>query len=64
LIAIVSAEIADSLVARMKRNKYGQNACVIGEVRREPLGIVTMKTGFGYTRIVDMLVGERLPRIC
>jgi hydrogenase expression/formation protein HypE len=33
-------------------------------VKREPQGIVTMRTGFGGTRIVDMLVGEQLPRIC
>lgn len=48
----------------MKQNKYGRNACIIGEVRSEPQGIVAMKTGFGGTRIVDMLAGEQLPRIC
>ena len=64
LIAIVSADIAEKVVARMKRNKYGNNACIIGEVKAEPQGIVAMKTGFGGTRIVDMLVGEQLPRIC
>lgn len=64
LIAIVSADIADKIVERMKRNKYGKNACVIGEIKAEPQGIVAMKTGFGGTRIVDMLVGEQLPRIC
>ena len=64
LIAIVAADIADALVERMRRNKYGQNACIIGEVKSEPQGIVAMKTGFGGTRIVDMLVGEQLPRIC
>ena len=36
----------------------------IGEVKAEPQGIVAMRTGFGGTRIVDMLVGEQLPRIC
>nr|MBA2494856.1 hydrogenase expression/formation protein HypE [Acidobacteriota bacterium] len=64
LMAIVSADIADKIVTRMKQNKYGQNACIIGEVNAEPEGIVAMKTGFGGTRIVDMLVGEQLPRIC
>ncbi len=64
LIAIVSAEIADRLVARMKQNRYGGEACIIGEVKAEPQGIVAMRTGFGGTRIVDMLVGEQLPRIC
>lgn len=64
LIAIVSADIADKIVERMKQNKYGKKACIIGEVKAEPRGIVAMKTGFGGTRIVDMLVGEQLPRIC
>jgi hydrogenase expression/formation protein HypE len=64
LVAIVSAEIADRLVSRMKLNRYGTAACVIGEVKAEPQGIVAMRTGFGGTRIVDMLVGEQLPRIC
>jgi hydrogenase expression/formation protein HypE len=64
LVAVVAADIADRLVARMKGNIYGRGACVIGEVKREPQGIVTMRTGFGGTRIVDMLVGEQLPRIC
>ncbi|HET9533138.1 MAG TPA: hydrogenase expression/formation protein HypE [Blastocatellia bacterium] len=64
LIAIASSEIAEALVARMKRNPYGRNACIIGEVKAEPEGIVAMVTGFGGTRIVDMLAGEQLPRIC
>ena len=64
LIAIVAAEIADRLVARMKLNRNGVGACVIGEVKVEPQGIVSLRTGFGGTRIVDMLVGEQLPRIC
>ncbi len=64
LTAIVSADIADRLVNRMKLNRYGAGACVIGEVKAEPQGIVAMRTGFGGTRIVDMLVGEQLPRIC
>ncbi|MDT7689949.1 MAG: hydrogenase expression/formation protein HypE [Acidobacteriota bacterium] len=64
LIAIVSPEAADPLVARMKEHAYGRDACIIGEVKREPQGIVAMRTGFGGTRIVDMLVGEQLPRIC
>lgn len=64
LLAIVSADIAEQLVARMKENLYGREACIIGEVKAEPQGIVAMVTGFGGTRIVDMLVGEQLPRIC
>lgn len=64
LIAIVSADVAESVVARMRENPYGSNACIIGEVVAEPQGIVAMQTCFGGTRIVDMLVGEQLPRIC
>ncbi|HEV7475729.1 MAG TPA: hydrogenase expression/formation protein HypE [Pyrinomonadaceae bacterium] len=64
LIAIVAPQVADRLLARMKLNRYGGNACIIGEVKAEPQGIVAMRTGFGGTRIVDMLVGEQLPRIC
>ena len=64
LLALVSGEIADSIVARMKENRHGGGACIIGEVKAEPQGIVALQTGFGGTRIVDMLVGEQLPRIC
>jgi hydrogenase expression/formation protein HypE len=64
LIAIVAPEIADRIVARMKLNRHGLGACVIGEVKTEPQGIVALRTDFGGTRIVDMLVGEQLPRIC
>ncbi len=48
----------------MKKNRYGNEACVIGEAKPEPRSIVTMRTDFGGARIVDMLVGEQLPRIC
>jgi len=48
----------------MQTNPLGRDARVIGEVIAEPEGIVSMVTGFGGTRIVDMLAGEQLPRIC
>jgi hydrogenase expression/formation protein HypE len=64
LVALVSNEAAESVLNRMRENPFGRDACIIGEVKREPQGIVTMRTGFGGTRIVDMLVGEQLPRIC
>ncbi len=64
LIAIVSAEIAGAVIARMRENEHGRGACIIGEVKAEPQGIVSLTTGFGGTRIVDMLAGEQLPRIC
>jgi hydrogenase expression/formation protein HypE len=64
LLALVSGEIAEPLVARMRSNPHGVDACIIGEVKTEPHGIVVMVTGFGGARIVDLLVGEQLPRIC
>ncbi|MGQ0542683.1 MAG: hydrogenase expression/formation protein HypE [Blastocatellia bacterium] len=64
IVAIVSSEAADEILARMQKNIYGGGACIIGEVKTEPQGIVSMTTGFGGTRIVDMLAGEQLPRIC
>ena len=64
LIAIVENGVAEQLVERMKENPIGRHAAIIGEVKTEPRGIVAMRTGFGGTRIVDMLVGEQLPRIC
>jgi hydrogenase expression/formation protein HypE len=48
----------------MRAHDYGHDACVIGVVKAEPRGIVAMRTGFGGTRIMDMLVGKQLPRIC
>jgi hydrogenase expression/formation protein HypE len=64
LVAVVSAEISDQILQRMRQHELGQGACIIGEVKAEPQGIVSMTTGFGGTRIVDMLAGEQLPRIC
>lgn len=64
LVAIVADEVSESILARMRENDYGRDACIIGEVKAEPQGIVAMVTGFGGTRIVDMLAGEQLPRIC
>ena len=64
LIAIVAKEDTDKVLAAVKRNKYGRNAVVIGEVIAEHPGRVVMKTVLGSSRIVDMLVGEPLPRIC
>lgn len=64
LIAIISAEDADKLVAAMQKNKYGKDACIIGEVTANHPGKVRMQTAIGGTRIVDMLTGEQLPRIC
>jgi hydrogenase expression/formation protein HypE len=64
LIAIVAPEDADSVLAAMQATYRGEQAAVIGEVRREPAGRVLLKTNLGSTRVVDMLAGEMLPRIC
>lgn len=64
LVAIVAPEDAEKLVTVMRENKYGKDATVIGEVVDEPKGKVMAKTIIGATRILDMLVGEQLPRIC
>jgi hydrogenase expression/formation protein HypE len=48
----------------MKRNRYGGDASIVGEVTDEHRGKVIMKTRLGASRVVDMLSGELLPRIC
>jgi hydrogenase expression/formation protein HypE len=64
LVAIVDAFDAGKVLARMKKNIYGRDAAIIGEVAGEHPAKVTMKTKLGTSRIVDMLSGELLPRIC
>jgi len=63
-VAIVPAERADAVVAAMRSVPEGSEAAVIGRVVAEHPGMVTMRTIVGSERIVDMLVGEQLPRIC
>jgi hydrogenase expression/formation protein HypE len=64
LIAIVGAAEAEKILAAMKAHPLGRDAALIGEVREEPAERVILRTSIGSTRIVDMLVGEPLPRIC
>jgi hydrogenase expression/formation protein HypE len=64
LIAVVAADEVDSALAAMRTHPGGKEAAVIGELAAEPSGIVVLRTTFGGTRIVDMLVGDPLPRIC
>ncbi len=64
LLAFVSAEDADSVLETMRKHPLGNNAVVIGEVVDRHNGIVVMKSKIGGTRVVDMLTGEQLPRIC
>jgi hydrogenase expression/formation protein HypE len=64
LLAIVSAEEAGPALAAMRAHSLGGKAAVIGSVTDEHPGFVTMKTRIGGTRVVEMLSGEQLPRIC
>jgi hydrogenase expression/formation protein HypE len=64
LVAIVDAADADNILAAMRKDVYGRDAAIIGEVTGKHPGKVTMKTKLGPSRIVDMLSGELLPRIC
>ncbi len=64
LIAVVDSAVAEMLVASMIMHEYGRHAAVIGEVTDKSLGMVLLETAVGGTRIVDMLQGEQLPRIC
>jgi hydrogenase expression/formation protein HypE len=64
LVAIVDRADADKILARTNKNRYGRDAAVIGEVTGDHQGKVVMKTRLGPSRIVDMLSGELLPRIC
>ncbi|MEO1162642.1 MAG: hydrogenase expression/formation protein HypE [Chloroflexota bacterium] len=64
LIAIVPPDVADALLKAMKKHPYGQQATIIGEVVAEHPGMVVARTGIGGTRVVDMQIGNQLPRIC
>lgn len=64
LVAVVPAAEAEVALAAMRSHPLGSGACVIGRVGVGEAGRVTMRTSFGGRRIVDMLVGEQLPRIC
>ena len=63
-LAVVAAERADAALDALHRTPGGQRAELIGEVRDQPVGAVLVTTLYGGSRIVDMLVGDPLPRIC
>ena len=63
-IAFVAAEAADEALAIWRRHPLGRQAVVIGEVVEGAAGLVTLRSSIGGTRIVDLLSGEQLPRIC
>jgi hydrogenase expression/formation protein HypE len=64
MVFFVSPGVADKVEAAMRSHKYGTGTQRIGVVREAPKGRVLMKTGIGGTRVVDVLSGELLPRIC
>ena len=64
MVAIVGKDNADLVLRIMSENEYGKDAVIIGEVIDKPAGRVLMKTGIGATRVIDVLAGEMLPRIC
>ncbi|MCD4742699.1 MAG: hydrogenase expression/formation protein HypE [Desulfobacteraceae bacterium] len=64
LIAFASPDHAEKILEIIKKDEFGKDACIIGEVLPEKSGKVYMETLIGGTRIVDMLTGEQLPRIC
>ena len=64
LVAIVPGDRAEAVVEAMRARPEGAEAVVIGQVVAEHPGMVTIRTLVGSERIVDMLIGEQLPRIC
>ena len=64
LIAILKKTDADVVLAAMQKHPYGQSAVIIGDVSAAPSGMVLLETAIGGNRIIDMLQGEQLPRIC
>ena len=67
MVAVVPPEEAEAALAAMRGTKYGKDAAVIGSVKAlsdEAAPVVRVRTSWGSTRILDMLVGEQLPRIC
>ncbi|MEP7271707.1 MAG: hydrogenase expression/formation protein HypE [Acidobacteriota bacterium] len=64
LVAVVAPEHADALLEAMRSHPAGAQSAIVGDVVEAPSGVVMLNTGFGGGRIMDLLVGEQLPRIC
>ncbi|MBL4762857.1 MAG: hydrogenase expression/formation protein HypE [Gammaproteobacteria bacterium] len=64
VIALVPADQAETVLTAMRQHPEGEHSCIVGEVSAAPAKRVILATSFGGDRIVDMLVGEQLPRIC
>ncbi len=64
MVVVVDGAQADAALAALRAHEAGAEAAVIGHVVADPAGVVQLRTAFGGTRIVDLLVGDPLPRIC
>lgn len=64
LVAVVPANIADDVIQVMQQHPLGRESSVIGEVVAEHPGVVALRNGLGVSQVLDMPVGEQLPRIC
>ncbi|GAA3109233.1 hydrogenase expression/formation protein HypE [Pseudonocardia yunnanensis] len=64
LVAVVAPDQADAALAALRAHPLGEGAAAIGTIKDDPPGLVLLRTSFGGTRIVDLLVGDPLPRIC
>ena len=64
LLAILPRAVADNVLTEMRQHEFGQKAVIIGEIVGEHAGMVVAETLIGATRVVDVPLGEQLPRIC
>ncbi|MEU7898105.1 hydrogenase expression/formation protein HypE [Nonomuraea sp. NPDC049152] len=64
MVVVVDGAAAETALAALRAHPLGEGAALIGRVKDDPPGLVLLKTAFGGTRIVDLLVGDPLPRIC
>ena len=64
LIAVVKKNVADEILAVMKNHPLAGDAAIIGTITENANDHVTLRTNYGTTRLIDMLSGEMLPRIC
>jgi hydrogenase expression/formation protein HypE len=64
LVAVVAPDAADAALSALRAHPLGKRAAIVGEVRGDPPGMVVLETAFGGSRVVDMLAGDPLPRIC
>jgi hydrogenase expression/formation protein HypE len=64
LVAVVASDVAEGALAALRTHVLGAEAAIVGEIRADPAGLVVLETALGGSRIVDMLVGDPLPRIC